>query len=136
MTEEERSGPGVVLRFRDGAVVHGVLAEPFQPGDSTVEAVTEDGVRSTVPLEELKAVFFLKDPKRRRFEVEFGGEPEVEHPGAPARVVFQDGEIIHGRVDTYAIADGGFFLYPTSRDSNNEKIFVVAGALNSLAIEG
>ncbi len=132
----ERSGPGVVLRFRDGTVVHGVLAEPFQPGDQTVEAVTEDGVRSTVPVEELKAVFFLKDPRRRRIEVEFDVGQEQDSPGAPARVVFQDGEIIHGRVETYSMADGGFFLYPANKDSNNEKIFVIASALTSLAIEG
>jgi len=132
----ESSGPGVVLRYRDGTVVHGVLREPFEPGDQSVEAVTGDGVQETVSLGELKAIFFLKDPKKRRIEMEYGGGEEEEPPGAPARVVFQDGEIIHGHVETYSLGDGGFFLYPTNKASNNEKIFVVAGALSSLAIEG
>lgn len=133
---EEHSRPGVVLRFRDGGVVHGRLVEPFEPGDRTVEAVTGEGARNSVPLDELKAIFFLKDPKRRVLEMEYGVKSGEEPPGAPARVVFQDGEIIHGRVVIYSMSDGGFFLYPTGKDSNNEKIFVVASALASLAIEG
>jgi len=133
---ETMSRPGVVLRFRDGTVVRGRLVHPFEPGDRAVEAVTEDGKRLSSALDDLKAVFFLKDPKKRRYQVEFGGEKEEEQLGAPARVVFQDGEIIHGQVATYSMADGGFFLYPMNKDSNNEKIFVVAGALTSLAIEG
>ncbi|HHQ49659.1 MAG TPA: hypothetical protein ENK19_12355 [Acidobacteria bacterium] len=132
---ESISRPGVVLRFRDGKVVRGRLADPFEPGDRAVEAVTEDGNRLSVSLDELKAIFFLKDPKKRRYEMEFG-VTEEKHLGAPARVVFQDGEIMHGQIETYSMADGGFFIYPANRDSNNEKVFVIAGALTSLAIEG
>ena len=48
----------------------------------------------------------------------------VIHPqGAPARVEFFDGEIIHGLVQEYRMEDSGFFLYPTSPESNNEKVF-------------
>ena len=132
---ESNSRPGVVLRFRDGTVVRGRLAGPFDPGDRTVEAVAEDGSRLSVSLDDLKAVFFLKDPKKRRYEMEFG-VTEEERIGAPARVVFQDGEIMRGQIEMYSMADGGFFLYPSNRDSNNEKVFVIAGALTSLAIEG
>ncbi len=126
----------VVLRFRDGRAVPCRLVEGFTPGAEALEAVLEDGTRLTVALDELKAVFFLKDPKRRRVEMELDGPAPEVPPGAPARVEFQDGEIIHGRVEQYSIADRGFFLYPVARESNNERIFVVATALTSLVIEG
>ncbi len=126
----------VVLRYRDGRVIPCRLAEGFTPGNEVVEALLDDGTRASVPLEELKAVFFLKDPRRRRVEMELDLDHEAEGPGARARVEFTDGEIIHGRVEQYSIADRGFFLYPAARESNNEKIFVVASALTSLVIEG
>ena len=56
--------------------------------------------------------------------------------GAPARVEFFDGEIVHGRVQEYRMENSGFFLYPTSPESNNELIFVVARAINTLSLEG
>jgi hypothetical protein len=56
--------------------------------------------------------------------------------GAPARVEFFDGEIIHGVVQEYRMEDSGFFLFPTSPESNNELVFVVAGAINTLSLEG
>jgi hypothetical protein len=133
---ETKSRPGVVLRFRDGTVVRGRLVDPFEPGERAVEAVTEDGNRLSVALDDLKAIFFLKDPKKRRYEMELGVAVEEKELGAPARVVFQDGEIMHGQIESYSMAEGGFFLYPSNRESNNEKVFVVAGALTSLAIEG
>jgi len=126
----------VVLRYCDGRAVPCRLAGGFRPGNEVVEAILEDGGRASVPLTELKAVFFLKDPKRRRVEMELDTAPGEEHRGARARVEFADGEIIHGRVEQYSIADRGFFLYPAARESNNEKIFVVASALTSLVIEG
>jgi hypothetical protein len=32
--------------------------------------------------------------------------------------------------------NSGFFLYPTSPESNNEVVFVVARAINTLSLEG
>jgi len=32
--------------------------------------------------------------------------------------------------------DSGFFLYPTSPESNNEKVFVVARSINTLSLDG
>jgi len=81
-------------------------------------------------------VFFLKDPRQRELDIH-GGEHAEKEPGmASARVEFFDGEIIRGRVKNYSVANHGFFLYPTVVDSNNARIFVVASALTTLAIEG
>jgi hypothetical protein len=56
--------------------------------------------------------------------------------GAPARVEFFDGEVVHGIVQEYRMENSGFFLYPTSPESNNEKVFVVARSINTLSLDG
>ncbi len=130
-----KEGSDVVLRFLDGRAERCSLSKEFEPGIDAVEVILEDGTTCSVKLGELKAVFFLKDPRRRKLEMELGVSPEETPAGANARVEFLDGEIIHGRVERYSVADRGFFLHPAATETNNEKIFVVASALRTLAIE-
>ena len=133
---EESSNSGVVLRFRDGHLTRAVLTRDFTPLDFAVQAESGDGEKLQINISELKAVFFLKDPGRREAELQVGdivGEPPH---GAPARVEFFDGEVIHGIVQEYRMENSGFFLYPTSPESNNEMVFVVARSINTLSLEG
>ena len=97
---------------------------------------SEDGEKLQVNISELKAVFFLKDPGRREAELQIGGVVVEPPSGAPARVEFFDGEVIHGQVQEYRMENSGFFLYPTSPESNNEMVFVVARSINTLSLEG
>jgi hypothetical protein len=39
-------------------------------------------------------------------------------------------------MESYSVADSGFYLFPVSVDSNNRRIFVVARALRTLSIDG
>jgi hypothetical protein len=130
------TGAEVVLRFRDGNLTRCALIREFTPLDFAVEAETPEGVHLQVNISELKAVFFLKDPRRREAELQLGTMVGEAPAGAPARVEFFDGEIIHGLVQEYRMEDSGFFLYPTSPESNNEMVFVVARAINTLSLEG
>ena len=133
---EESSSVGVVLRFRDGHLTHAVLTRNFTPLDFAVEARAEEGEKLQVNISELKAVFFLKDPGRREAELQIGTVVADPPVGAPARVEFFDGEVIHGIVQEYRMENSGFFLYPTSPESNNEKVFVVARSINTLSLDG
>ena len=126
----------VVLRYRDGHALRCALTSEFDPGAKVVEAESVDGDRVRVEVEALKAVFFLKDPLRRDADMVIGRPEGRRAGGALARVEFFDGEEIQGRMESYSVADSGFFLYPTSLESNNERIFVVARALRTLSIEG
>jgi len=134
MEPEDR--PKVVLHYRNGSTMRCELVEEFEPGAPSIKLELAEGNEEVVSLEELKAVFFLKDPRRRRAEMELGASAGETPAGAEARVEFFDGEIIRGKVDHYSVRDLGFFLFPTAMESNNEKIFVVAGALMSLVLEG
>ena len=131
VTEQE-----VVLRFRDGHLTKASLTRNFTPLDFAVQARGADGEKIQVNISDLKAVFFLKDPRRREAEMQFGTRITEDPQGAPARVEFFDGEIIHGIVHEYRMEDSGFFLYPTSPESNNDKVFVVARSITTLSLEG
>ena len=133
---EGAEGPTVVLRYRNGEVLRCELDQEFTPGDPSITVRLADEPAATISLEDLKAVFFLKDPRRRQIELDYGLPPSETPQGAEATVEFFDGEIIRGRIGRYSLRDLGFFLYPTAVETNNERIFVVAGALRSLALEG
>ncbi|MBT8246947.1 MAG: hypothetical protein KJN73_03980 [Acidimicrobiia bacterium] len=113
-----------------------MLTKEFMPADQLVEATSADGDDVKVQVEDLKAVFFLKDPLRRDAELHIGEAADQSRGGAVATVEFFDGEVIKGRMSSYSVADSGFFLYPTSVESNNERIFVVARSMQTLSIEG
>ena len=132
----EATNNDVVLRYRDGHLTKCSLTREFTPLDFAVEAQTGDGDQIQVNITDLKAVFFLKEPGRREAELQCGNSTSELPPGAPARVEFFDGEIIHGLVQEYKMEDSGFFLFPTSPESNNEMVFVVARAINTLSLEG
>jgi len=131
---DESSDP-VVLHYRDGHTVRCTLTEDFSPQAETVSAIASDGCQLQVSIHDLKALFFLKSPRQRGTDMEFGGNRESLPGSAVARVEFFDGEIIHGRVQHYSVKNQGFFLYPTAPESNNLRIFVVAMALIAVDIE-
>jgi hypothetical protein len=116
----------VVVRFADGQVVKGYSRE-FTAASSHLSVWPEpratDAGRSEVPLDQVKAVFFVRD---------FAGTPEyVEDPDAPATrhgrriaVTFADGETLVGTTLNYSAASRGFFLHPVDDRSNNIRVFV------------
>jgi hypothetical protein len=132
----ETTGNEVVLRYRDGHLTRCTLTREFTPLDFAVEAEADDGEGIRVNISDLKAIFFLKDPGRREAEIHIGSTVGEARSGALARVEFFDGEIVHGLVQEYRMENSGFFLYPTSPESNNEMVFVVARAINTLSLEG
>jgi hypothetical protein len=130
------TGREVVLHFRDGTTSRGSLIREFSPSDRAVEITAGDGKDVRAEFGALKAVFFIKDPRRRDLEVQVS-DMVVNKPtaGASARVEFFDGEVVHGRVAQYSVEEHGFFLFPTAPESNNEQIFVVVQALKTLYVE-
>ncbi len=130
------TGREVVLHYRDGSTRRGELLREFSPGGDFVEVKTPDGQDLRVEFEGLKAVFFIKDPRRRDLEVQISSMDMVKPTsGASARVEFFDGEVVHGRVAQYSVEEHGFYLFPTAPESNNERIFVIVQALKTLYVE-
>ena len=126
----------VVLHYRNGHTERFTLTRDFSPVQSSFEAVDAEGQVRQVEVDELKAVFFLKEWRRREGEMQMGSSTGQLPLGAVARVEFFDGEVIKGLVQHYSIANRGFFLFPSAPESNNERVFVVASAMAMVDIEG
>ena len=116
----------VVLRKRDGSMVKCSTYSHFSAAYAFIKVVTTEGKVETVPLSELKAIFFVRDfAGNPSYEVakEFGdGSPRAEET---VRVTFEDGEVLTGKVLNLAEHRQGFFLFPMDPNENNRKIFVV-----------
>ena len=86
-----------------------------------------------IHLAECKAIFFVKS---------FTGNPDYKENktglgrkkgfGMPYEVVFLDGEVHRGRVETYNPRKKGFYLIPPDSNSNNSRILVIAAATRSV----
>ncbi len=109
-----------ILHYRDGRTER-VGVDPIEVDDDNVTIHGDDGSR-TVPLAELKAVFFPSP----------GPAPEPP-AGSDIAVEFADGETIRG-VAHYNPERNGFYLFPADR-SRNDRIFVVKSAIFSIDVE-
>lgn len=123
-----RNNPNrVVIACLDGRRLHGHVYNFSMAKDNFWLFPEEDSAEhegTEVLLEDLKAVFFVKD---------FAGDPDRHDllqtkprgHGRPLEVTFQDGERIAGTSEAYNPARTGFFLFPFDKAGNNIRIFVV-----------
>jgi hypothetical protein len=125
----------IVARYRDGRVLKGTT-QNFFPNKPVFHVIrhggTGPGDAVEVKLDELKAVFFVRD---------FAGNPKhVEKkqlaPGERAQgrlieVACKDGEVIVGTTTGYDPARPGFFLFPIDTSSNNVRVYVVTSAVRT-----
>jgi len=125
----------IVARYRDGRTLKGTT-QNFFPNKPVFHVIRHGGTGPgdvvEVKLDELKAVFFVRD---------FAGNPKhVERkqldPGERAQgrlmeVTFRDGEVIVGTTTGYDPKRPGFFLFPIDPSSNNVRIYVVTNGIGT-----
>jgi hypothetical protein len=126
----------VVARYNDGHVVRGITFDFDTSRDHfhIIEAGAEAGSKPTdVKLDELKAVFFVRDfegdpthEERKEFD------PNKPPMGRKIRVVFKDGETLVGVTPGYQSGRAGFFLLPADKESNAERCYVVSSSAQSI----
>lgn len=126
----------VAVRFKDGRVLKGTTQD-FVPGKPFMHLHTPDSTEAViVEIEELKAIFFVKD---------FAGNPEYSEsrvfpdqiPSAKGRkivVVFKDNEVMTGYTFGYDPGRSGFFVVPTDEMSNNDRAFVIRSAIKAVGV--
>lgn len=130
MSNASDGGCKVVARFVDGRVLKGTIRD-FAPDKPVFHLVpAEPGVAALkVPTGALKAVFFVKDyagDAKRRDRADFDAAPPQ---GRRLLVHFKDGETIAGTTSAFAPDKPGFFMTPADPNTNNERIFVLRGAV-------
>jgi hypothetical protein len=129
----------VVARYLDGRTIRGYTTD-FRPDVEVFHLVSQEKGEEksyTIVLDELKAVFFVKqlegmDPKRPVVKREFSDIKDRRLLGKKVKVVFKDGEELKGTTLGYSPKRKGFFFTPIDPESNNERIFAVLSAVKDI----
>lgn len=127
----------IVIQRMDGSLMKGTTMD-FMPNKEIFHifpmGAPKDSKPLTVVVEELKAVFFVKDHagnsqyhERKEFD---GNKPA---PGRKIKVVFQDGEILIGTTQGYQPGRSGFFIIPADPRSNNDRCYIVSSATKEVS---
>jgi len=124
----------VVIHFHDHALLKG-HARFFFHHQMQMVMQTLEGEEKTIPLDEIKAVFFVRsftgDRARKEKKEYVAGSPRF---GDSVRVTFLDGEILVGRAVRYRPEDRGFYFKPADPESNNEIIFVPQASVKEVMV--
>jgi len=130
----------VVVKYKNGDIIKGWVEE-FKPERESfilfplIEYSEEE--RIEIKFSPLKAVFFVKDfignkdyKKVRTFNIDIKITPSQRK----LIINFKDGENLYGTSHNYGRFKMGFFVYPIDPKDNNERIFVVRTATDSISL--
>jgi hypothetical protein len=130
----------VVVHYEDGRILKGYTHDFVPEKDSFhINTAIEPGAGTIhdVKVADLKAVFFVKSAGGNPQYTEKSSFDEVGAKalhGIKVKVVFRDGETIRGISMGYNKAKKGFFIIPIDPQSNNERVYVVAGAAMTVIV--
>jgi hypothetical protein len=116
----------VVLKFKDNTIMKGKTNDLF-PNKNQFHLEDPEGKISEINMEDLKAVFFVKDFEGDKDRKDSYSD-EIAAGGRKMKVSFSDGETIVGYTLGYSPDRQGFYLTPADLQGNNERIFVVKSA--------
>lgn len=133
-------GNKIVVKFKDGNIIKGWSTD-FGPNEEIFHLHPQEEYGKdilVVKISSLKAIFFVKDfqgnkdyKKVRTFE----GQPKGTPSQRKIIVIFKDGENFYGTCHSYEPERKGFFVYPIDPKDNNDKVFVVSPAINSVKLQ-
>lgn len=116
----------VVARFKDGTMIKGTTAD-FFPNKNVFHLNVTNSETLTVNIDQLKAIFFVKDFKGDKDRKETYAD-NIPGGGRKVQITFNDGETLIGFSQGYSPDRSGFFVIPADNKSNNERIFIITSA--------
>jgi len=120
----------------NGRILKGRLTS-FQQSSGFVRIIDQaTGFVESVRLDELKAVFFVRDFSGTPGHSDQKSFPPRPEYGRRTVVRFQDGEELWGYTQGYSAERVGFFLFPADKSSNNERVYVVSASMESIRFLG
>lgn len=120
----------VVVKGKDNTVAKGKTSD-FFPNKTQFHLEEMNGEIAEISIEDLKAVFFVKDFKGNENHQDNYND-EISAGGRKMKVRFLDGETVVGYTLGYSPDRQGFFLTPADRQGNNERIFIVKSATEKI----
>ena len=130
----------IVVKFKDGKIVKGWTTDFGQNKEffhlHPIKEYGEDIIG--IKISSVKAVFFVKDykgDKNYKKVRTFNGAPKGIPSERKIIVIFKDGENFYGTTHGYNLEKKGFFVYPIDPKDNNDRVFVVNPAVDSVKIQ-
>ncbi len=127
----------VIVRKLDRESVSGFVGATFV-SEGKLEMLNVSGKLVSVPLQEVKGVYFIRDPETSEeiIRKSFPSRPRAE--GVWVRITFKDQEILEGLMGNELSQFGpdGFLLAPPDTRGNTQRIFVPRSALASFTVLG
>ncbi|MBI4160896.1 MAG: hypothetical protein HY509_00435 [Acidobacteria bacterium] len=128
----------VVAHYKDGKTLRGTTRD-FDPDRDVFHILPCEGgaVPSTVRMQELKALFYVKEYgglRRGPGRSKAFGLPK-DRPGKRTVVEFRDGETVWGYTRKYSPEAAGFFFVPADPDENNMKMFILNSSIRGIRFE-
>ena len=126
----------VVVHMKDGMIHKGVTHD-FDPDGQAFHMLPGEGggVPVKVDVDEMKALFYVKDYMGNRDFVARSEFDEAQRSARRAVVVFNDAEEIWGLLGEEHSDEGlGFLFYPSDKNDNNIRIFVIRSAIKELRL--
>lgn len=121
----------VVVKFKDKRLLKGKTSD-FFPNKGQFHLEVTTGEMMGVRVEDLKAVFFVKDyagdKERKKVYLD-----DITGTGRKMQVKFSDGETVIGFTLGYSPERQGFYLTPADKGGNNIRIFVVKSATDKIS---
>ncbi|MBU4509801.1 hypothetical protein KJ830_02005 [bacterium] len=129
-----------VVKYKDGEIIKGWV-EDFRPDRKTFILFNlikyNEEERLEIKFSSLKAVFFIKDfigDKNYKKVRTFNVDTKVTHRQRKLIAIFKDGENLYGTSHSRGRYKVGFFIYPIDPKDNNERIFVIHSAVESIRL--
>jgi hypothetical protein len=126
----------IVVHLKQGKIHKGVTHD-FDPATETFHLLPAEGggVPIRVRVDDMKALFYVKDYIGNRDFVARRQFDEAHRAARKAIVSFRDGEEIWGILGEGADENGaGFYFFPADERDNNIRIFVVRSAMKELRL--
>ena len=120
----------VVIKFKDNTIMKGKTNDLF-PNKNQFHLEDPEGKIFEINMEDLKAVFFVKDYKGDK-SYEYSYDDIITGGGRKIKVDFADGEEMIGYTQGYSPDRAGFFIIPADLKGNNERVFVVKSATRKI----
>lgn len=120
----------VVAQFKDKTVMKGKTFN-FSQNREVFHLHRLDGKTVDIQLEDLKAVFFVKDYRGDKNH-HYLYTDTVEGGGTKIEIQFFDGERVKGNAHSYHHGRRGFFITPADINGNNSRIFVITSAAKEI----
>jgi hypothetical protein len=120
----------VVVQYKNKQIKKGETGD-FMPNKSIFHLHLSDGGKEQIIIEDLKAIFFVKDLSGNK---EYNEQYDQNIPGGGKKlqIEFSDGEILVGFSQTYSPTRASFFIIPADKESNNDRIFIVKSATKNV----